>query len=412
MTTGLASMAWRNIWRNRRRTLLTLSSIAFGTMLAILVTGLGDSNWRDMIDLAARMGGGHVTLQHSEYLDTPTLSRTVRSAQLREIALHDPDVERVVTRITGQLMLSTAGQSYGAGFIALDPAVEDVTTLSIIEALREGSMFPTADDRGIILGRRLAENLDVGLGRKVVYTLTDKHGEIVRDVARVSGIIHTGAPTVDGYLCILPIDRMREVLGYAADEAIQVALFLGDQRLSDDVAGRLGDAGAQVAAVPWYENQADLAAFIAMKIASATFMEAVIALLVAAGIFNTLFVSVMERIREFGIMMAIGFSPASLFGLVMFESLWLGLSCLVLAAVVTAGPYYYLSTVGVDMAAQIGASGSEVAGVAITTLMRVQIYPENLAIIAAAALLATLLSGVYPAWQTGRVEPVESIRLV
>ncbi len=205
---------------------------------------------------------------------------------------------------------------------------------------------------------------------------------------------------------------MREVLGYGADEAIQVALFLGDQRLSDDVAGRLGDLGAQVAAVPWYENQADLAAFIAMKIASATFMEAVIALLVAAGIFNTLFVSVMERMREFGIMMAIGFSPASLFGLVMFESLWLGLTGLVLAAVVTAAPYYYLNTAGIDLAAQIGASGSEIAGVAITTVMRVRIYPQNLAIIAAAALLATLLSGVYPAWWAGRVEPVESIRLV
>ena len=114
MDTRLARMAWRNIWRNRRRTLLTLSSIAFGTMLAILFTGLGDANWREMIDLAARLGGGHVSLQHAEYLDTPTLSRTVHDRDLREIALRDPDVERVVTRVTGQLMLSSAGQSYGA----------------------------------------------------------------------------------------------------------------------------------------------------------------------------------------------------------------------------------------------------------------------------------------------------------
>ena len=74
---NLTAMAWRNLWRHRRRTLLTLSSIAFGTMLAWLFTGLGDANWRQMIDLAARMGGGHVTLQHAEYLEQSTLSRSV-----------------------------------------------------------------------------------------------------------------------------------------------------------------------------------------------------------------------------------------------------------------------------------------------------------------------------------------------
>jgi ABC-type lipoprotein release transport system permease subunit len=120
----------------------------------------------------------------------------------------------------------------------------------------------------------------------------------------------------------------------------------------------------------------------------------------------------MERLREFGIMLAIGFSPASLFGLVMYESLWLALVGLVLAAAITAGPYYYLASVGIDLAAQMGVTGSEVAGVALTPVMRVDIYPENLAIIASAALLATLLSGLYPAWRAGRVVPVESIRLV
>ena len=75
--TRLPSLAWRNLWRHRRRTLLTLLSIAFGTLLAVIITGMGDSMFGDMIDLAARMGGGHVTLQHPEYLDRPALKRTL-----------------------------------------------------------------------------------------------------------------------------------------------------------------------------------------------------------------------------------------------------------------------------------------------------------------------------------------------
>jgi ABC-type lipoprotein release transport system permease subunit len=206
---------------------------------------------------------------------------------------------------------------------------------------------------------------------------------------------------------------LREVLGYEGDEAVQVGVFLGDHRRADAVAGRLGDLfGTRASAVPWHQIQPELSGFITMKVAGAWFMEAIIMILVAAGIFNTLLVSVMERMREFGIMMAIGFSPARLFGLVMCESLWLGLVGLVLAAIVTAGPYYYMATTGIDLTAQMDISGSEVAGVAVSPVMYVDIFPENLVMIASAALLATLLSGIYPAWKAGRVVPVESIRLV
>jgi ABC-type lipoprotein release transport system permease subunit len=367
-----------------------------------------------MVDLAARLGGGHVTLQHFEYLDTPTLTRTVHDAPtLREVALRDPDVERVVERISGFVMLSTAGQNYGAAFIAFDPAAEDVTTLSLIDAVNEGEMFRSAGDKGIILGKRLAENLEVKLGRKVVYTLTDKHGEIVRDVARVSAIVHTGAPSVDAGLCMFPIDSLRETLRYAPDEGIQVAVFLRDQRRADALAARLASRIEKtVSALPWHQLQPDLAGFIAMKVAGAVFFEVLIMVLVAAGIFNTLFMSVMERLREFGIMMAIGYSPASLFRLVMLESLWLGAVGLLAGAALTAWPYHYLATTGLDLSSFVGPGGAEIAGVAAPTTMNVSIFPENLVAIGIAVLLATLASGLYPAWQAGRVVPVESIRLV
>ncbi len=414
MALDLGSMAWRNLWRNRRRTVLTLVSIAFGTMLAVIFTGMGDANFAAMIDLAARMGGGHVTLQHPEYLDAPTLGRTVPGAsRLREIALRDPAVRRATLRVSGNLMLATAGQSYGAGFIAFDPTLEDASTLSVLDALVEGELFPTADSRGVILGVRLAEKLGVRLGRKVVYTLTDRHGEIVQEAARVVGLVETGSPTIDAGLCLLSLGRAREVLGYADDEALQVALFLEDQRTAQVVASRLEAALAPgVAALPWFAIQPELAGFISMKVASARFLEVIIMLLVAAGIFNTLFVSVMERVREFGIMLALGFSPAMIFGLVMCESLWLALLGLLLAGAVSAAPYWYLSEVGIDLTSQIGAGGSEVAGVAVSPVMQVGIYADHLVAIGIAALLATLLSGLYPAWSAGRVEPVESIRIV
>jgi len=412
---SLAVMAWRNLWRNRRRTVLTLSSIVFGVFLAVLFTALQDQNWADTIDLAARISGGHVTIEHPDYLDAPKLTLTIENTgRLKEIAAETTHVERVAERISGQAMLATAADSFGAAFLAIDPADEDEATLSMLEGLVEGEMFATTRDKGVILGARLADNLGVGMGKRVVYTMTDVNGDIVAGLARVSGIIRTGSRGIDGGLCLLPIDAVRAIVGYAPDEATQLAVFIDDQRQSDVVADDLqGAAGADVAALPWHRTQPELAAMIAMKVGSTRFIEALIAVLVAAGIFNTLFISVMERMREFGIMNAIGFSSGRLFALVMLESLWLALVGLAASVAVTAGPYFYLASTGIKLSSIYeDVEGLDVAGITLPDTMTVGIFPENAAIIAIAAVLAIVLSGLYPAWKAGHVEPVETIRLV
>ena len=411
---SLAKMAWRNLWRNRRRTYITLSAIVFGVFMAILMMAMQDRNWDDMIRLAARLGAGHVTIQHPEYLDSPTLTRTVQGTdRLKRLAAEDERVVRVVERITGFNLLSTARENIGAGFIAVAPEQEDEETLSFIEAIVEGEFFSSSTDGGIILGEKLASNLDVELGSKVVYTLTDKEGEIVSALARVSGIVRTGSPSVDAGISLLPIDTVREVVGFAPDEAIQIAAFVDDQRVSDavvtDLDARVSDDAAVLA---WHELQPDLAVFIAMKVGGSVVMTLILAALVAAGIFNTLFVSVMERLREFGIMLAVGFSPGQLFGLIMLESAWLAVIGLAAAAAVTIGPYLYLASTGIDISAMIPADQVEIAGVGMSTTLRVGIYGKNVALIGVSALAAILLSGVYPAWRAGRADPVETIRLV
>ena len=169
-----------------------------------------DQNWADTIDLAARLSGGHVTLEHSEYLDAPKLTLTIGDiGRLKELASAAPHVDRVAERVSGQTMLSTAGDSFGAAFLAIDPAQEDEATLSVLEGLVEGEMFDSTRDRGVILGSRLADNLGVGMGKRVVYTMTDVNGDIVAGLARVSGIIRTGSPGVDGRMFPNPLECFR-----------------------------------------------------------------------------------------------------------------------------------------------------------------------------------------------------------
>jgi len=408
----LAVMAWRNLWRNRRRTIITLFGITFGVFLAVLFTGIGDYTYSNMIDHSAKLGAGHVVVQHREYQDLPTLEKSVPSAgEHSAAAKEDPRVVTSLARISGAALLATATDSQGAFFMAVDPEQESEETLAFLDALSEGEMLADANDKGVVLGAKLAQALGVTLGKKLVYTMTDREGEVVSGLARVRGIVKTGAPTVDGGLCILSIGTVRELLGYGPDEATQVAVFLHDHRDAGDVAAMLTeDLDGDPVALTWAQASPDLAGFITMKEAGAQFLEGLIMVLLAAGIFNTLFVSVMERLREFGIMSAVGFSARSLFALVMWESLWLALVGLVAATVVTAFPYYHLNTVGIDYSKMVG-EGAEVAGIAVESIMRVDIHGQNLAIIGVAVLLATLASGLYPAWRAGRTNPADVIRL-
>lgn len=412
----LATMAWRNIWRNRRRTLITVFGIVFGVFMAVLFTGIGDATYSQMIDHAARLGGGHVVVQHREYRDLPTVEHTVTDAPAVEAAAARlPGVVATTTRITGAAMLATASSSQGTFFIAIDPARETNDTFGLLDATWEGEPLKAADQpRAVVLGKALADNLGAKLGSKVVYTMTDRQGEIVSGLARVVGLVETGAPSVDAGLCLLPIDVVRQQLGYADGEATMVAVFLRDHRDAMTVAAVLGDhtPGTDAVALTWADAQPDLAAFIAAKQGGARFFEVIIMVLLAAGIFNTLFVSVMERLRELGIMAAIGFSPRQLFGLVMWESTWLALVGLLGSVLVIAGPYAYLSTEGIDYSAMLGSGGAEVAGVAMAPILYVRIYPESGLAIAVVVLLATLVSGLYPAWRAGRVDPAETVRLV
>ncbi len=414
-STGMATMAWRNLRRNRRRTALTVFGISFGVLLAVIFTGVGDSSYADMIDLAARMGTGHVTVQHLDYLDTPSVSKTVTGTKkISTLAAGDENVKNVSTRITGQVLLATSAASYGAAMLAIDPQKENKDTFALFDSVDEGEMFETGADKGIIIGAKLAENLDTKMGRKVVYTLTDKSGEIVSGLARVKGILRTGSQAVDAGLCILPIDTVRKTLGFDTDEATQVAVFLDDQRNSGAVAQRLEKAiGGDAQVLTWDKSNPALAGFIGMKVSGTVIFEILILILIAAGIFNTIFVSVMERMREFGIMSAIGFSPGKIFSLVMWESLWIGIIGLISAAVITAYPYYLMATKGIDVSQMTGSEQSlEVAGVAMSPVIYADIYPESVLMICLAVLGATLLSGLYPAWRAGKVVPVESIKLV
>lgn len=408
----LLKMAWRNLWRSKRRTLITLGSVAFGVWLAVTFIGIGENSYSGMLETGARMGAGHVTIQPKGYQDAPGLDRSIPDGErIRAAIAAEPDVERAVARIAAQSMFATARRSVGGALFGVDPRYESGADNVFLDAIVEGTAFETPDAKQILIGRGMANKLGVGLKKRVVYTLVDEHGELVSDVARVVGIFDTGVIEVDSGVALLPIDTVRKLLGYGEGEATMVSVFLEDHREADAARAKLAtsyEAGDREV-LTWKSTQPELAGVIAMDRTMNYIFQILIGLLIAAGVFNTLLMSVLERRREFGVMMAIGTRPRELFELVVAESVLVGLGGLVAGGLLTIPWYWFMNTHGIDMSA-IQGSQTSVNGVLVDPIMRLLLYPSSMVAILCGVLVLTVLAGLYPAWQAGRVPPVESLK--
>ncbi len=408
----LNRMAVRNLLRNKRRTLITAFSVAFGLLLSVTFTASGDYSYTNMINTSVTMGLGHLTIEPPGYNDTPTLDKRLVDADgMKQKTLATGDVEAAFVRIMGQAMFAAGAKNVGGMFIGIDPAAETARYNIFIRNLQEGKIFTENDGRGIVIGARMAEKLNVGLGKKVVYTVTDKNGELTSEVSRVSGIFKTGDDAVDGSVALLPIDRVRRTLRYEPQAASFVAIFLNDHRKVAGVRKELAEIFTRdsAAVLTWNETQADLAGIIAIDRFFNYLLQFLIGLLIAAGITNTQLMSVLERTREFGVMIAIGMSPLQLVRMILIESFWIGVFGLLLGIAITIPWYAYMSEVGIDLGRHIGEDYSA-GGVLVDPVLKFRLFKENALIILAGVFGLTLLAGLYPAFRAGRVPPVESLK--
>lgn len=407
----LATVAWRNLLRHRRRTLLTVLGMALGIVFASLVTSISDGTYGDMIDHAANLGTGHVSIQHPDYQDRPRPAHAVRlPPDMTRRAATLPEVTSVVPRIEAGGVAATASAAASVSLLGVDPAIETAETLPIfVGALDVGDPLAAVRD-GVLVGERLATRLDARPGRKLVVTVSNRDGEVVSRLVRVRGLLRTGAPSVDGGLIVISNAELQGALGYTEDEFTRHAVLLSDHRAAPAVTAELERwLPADASALRWDEAQPELAQFIAIDGTAGQLIELLVLLMLTAGVFNTMLVSVMERTRELGVLRAIGFSGGQIFRMVTWEGLWLGTLGVAVGLLVWWPLYAVLSERGIDMSSLVPPN-SEIAGVAMSPVMTVKIRATRLLFICGICLAATLLAGLYPARRASRLCPVDAMR--
>ncbi|MCJ7499402.1 ABC transporter permease [bacterium] len=403
-------LAFRNLRRNLRRSLLTVTAIALGTALALFSIGLGDGGHRQMIENGVRIGQGHLTVQREGFLESPSSSLYIRDpGPFLDAVTLSPYVDNAYPRIRGEGILATAAGAEGVMFQGIDPAMPGEATI-FRDSLTEGEFLTDFNAAQVVLGKKLADRLKLALGKKVVLTTQDAGGEITSTLVRVKGIFRSGSGTIDGSICLMPMGYLQKALGMG-EGVTSIAIYLHNPFKQEEA---LADIGRQLPPGPehlyeWQTLQPDLRDYVVIDDAFGYMIYAIVLLIVAIGVLNTILMSVMERRREIGILTAVGMENRDVMKMILVETVFITFMGITLGVIIGLGVNWYFSTYGLDLSSLSSQNDWSLAGTVIDPVLRSHLRPHRAVGLCLAVFLLTVTMGIYPAWKASRILPVEAM---
>ena len=405
-------LAWRNLWRHPRRTGLTMAAIAFAAFLLVFMITLQLGSYDMMIDGTLRVFTGHFQAQRQGYQDRPQMRLTLSepqqiAARLRAV----PRVSAVAVRAMGFALISSKNRTYSAQVIGVESEQEG--RLSTVPGLiKKGRFFQDDQAAEIILGAAFARNLQVEVGNEITLLGSGWDGSIAAAVLPIVGIFESGAPEMDRGLVEIPLGAFQEIFSMEnkAHTVVGILDNLGnlEKRLPDLRAALPVSATEERVLHDWNTLVPGLQQLIQGDMVSSWVMYFCLIVVVVFSILNTFFMAVLERTREFGILLALGIKPLHLMGLVMLESLFLialGLNIGIAGGAAVA--VYYHAT---------GFSYPGLAEIAAHFGLPAEIYPQMSVVAFSVGPLVilgfTLLAALYPALRIRRLQPVEAMKAI
>jgi ABC-type lipoprotein release transport system permease subunit len=406
-------MAWRNIWRNTRRTILTICAIAFASLLLVFMLSFQFGSYETMINTSVKIQTGHLQIQAKEYQEKKDIRLVVASpAKLVPILESIPQVQFYTFRGQAFSLISSQERTYGVLVTGIDPARE--ATVSRLKSLiRQGSYLNADDSNQALVGNILARNLRVAVGDELTVLGQGLDGSIAATVVKIKGVYSSGIDDFDRASIHIPLDTFQKVYSMqrAVHEVVIIAASLAEvEHIKNVLKTVLPTVNSKkpLTVLDWNELMPGLRQSIEMDLISGLIFYLLLVLVVAFSILNTFLMAIFERTREFGVLMAIGTTPGRLTKVLLIESMTLTTIGIVAGIIIGSLITLYFQHHGIDFSgasellSQFGISG--------------RMYPR-LSLLSAtcgplAVLAITFLAALYPALKVQRMRPVEAMRAV
>ncbi len=355
-------MAWRNIWRNKRRTLITAASILFAVFFAIIMRSIQLGTYKNMIDNVVQAYTGYIQIFDHRFKKDETIEHTMDySKDLMNNILSDENVSIAVPRLESFALASTGTQTKGVMVVGTDPYQEDLLT-RLSKKLVDGTYLKTGD-RGILVSERLAHYLKAQSGDTVVLISQGYHGVGAADQYVVQGIIRFPSPDLDNKLIFMDLPLCQEFYS-ASNKISSISLnLMNDKRMNGTVDQIQKKLGKDYDVRSWKKILTQLVQQIEGDNIGGLIMLAILYMIVGFGVFGTVQMMTAERRKEFGVMIAVGMQKTRLGGIIIMEMVFLGLlgalGGILLSLPIVFSLYKNPITLSGEMAESIAAYGME-----------------------------------------------------
>ena len=406
-------MAWRNIWRNPRRSVLTILAIAFAGTLLVFMLSWQFGSYDTMINSVVKIQSGHLQVQAEGYKNDRSIRLVVSDpAAIGAVLDKTPAVTAYTFRTNAFSLVSSKQRTYGALVIGIDP-MREPTVSSLKTLIRQGKFLSATDIDQALVGKLLAKNLNVGLGDEIVVLGQGRDGSVAATVVKVKGIFNSGQDELDRNTIHIPLKYFQEV--YSMFDAVHEVVAMGTSlSLVPEIKKRVEigiktmEKGNRLTVLDWMELMPGLVESIKMDLISGFIFYAILIIVVAFSILNTFLMAIFERTREFGVLLAMGTTPGRLTKLLLIESGAMTVLGIIIGIIAGSLITLYFQRHGIVIS-----SATEVLR---QFGLPARMYPQ-LSVLSASVgpgvvLIITLLTALYPALKVRRLKPVEAMMAV
>ncbi|GAA4876463.1 ABC transporter permease [Ferrimonas pelagia] len=405
----MVKLAWRNLWRNKLRTGILLSAIVFGLVGVIAMMGFITGMYSNMIQNGIAWQTSQLQIHHPRYLDDPRLEAVLDQPDpLLKALAQEPRIAARSGRFIADGMVASARATRGIQINGVSPADETAVT-PLAEAVIHGQWLDEQGRNPVLVSSKTAERLKLQIGSKVVLTFTDVDGDVAGAAFRVRGIFKTPASGFDDGNLFVRHSDLTALAGLEGIHEIAIRLVEQDHQeleLLDDVRSELQALAGDVNQVrDWRQIQPMLASILGQIGVSNAIILGIYVTAMAFGIVNILLMSVFERTREFGVLMAVGMQKHKIFALLLLESAWLGIVGGGLGLLIASGLIALLQHTGISL----GAMADGLAAFGVDTLFYPEVSASDYRLVFITVVIASLFAALYPARQILKQTPVSAM---
>ncbi len=406
----LIKLAWRNVWRNKLRTSIMMGAMVCGLMGVIAMIGFMNGLVDSMIKNAIAWQTSHLQLHQQTYLVNPELIDTIPQPQLLTDALtQHPGVKAVSERFLVDGMVASARSTRGVRINGINIDQEERIT-PLKAHILQGEWLDTESRNPALVSQKIAKRLNLRIGSKVILTMSDVSGEMTGAAFRVRGIFKTPSTSFDDANVYVRKNDLQNIVGFEGVHEIAMLLDSNDRTELEDVKVFIqtllsGAEKSRLAIRTWSEIQPLLSTMMSSMNVSNQVMLVVFVLAMALGIINIMLMSVYERAREFGVLMAVGMQRQKIWTLIVLETLFLGVTGCIAGLLASAMMLEILSVTGLSLsglAEGLGAYG-------VDTLLYPRVSYDEYLMIMVAVMVASLLAALYPARQILKQRPADAM---